>query len=118
MEACVRGLSLVTQECEGENETAKHRNIPGAFRADVISKLNLLAGTVAQLAKNVLCRRADLRSDASARLLKHLGLAAHACHPHAGETETGGSLAFTDQSVKLKRSAPGTGKDPVSKNMR
>lgn len=113
----MRGLSLVTQECEGENETAKHRDIPGAFRADVISKLNLLAGTMAQLVKNVLCRRADLRSDASARLLKHLGLAAHACHPRAGETETGGSLGFTDQSVKLKRSALGTVKDPVSKNM-
>lgn len=85
----------------------------------MISKLNLLAGTMAQLVKNVLCRRTDLRSDASARLLKHLGLAAHACHPRAGETETGGSLGFTDQSVKvkLKRSAPGTVKDPVSKNM-
>lgn len=112
------GLSLVSQECEGENETAKHQSIPGAFRADAISKMNLSAGTMAQLAKSVLCKCDDLRSDVSACLLKHLGLAVHACHPSAEETETGGSLGLTDQSVKLNPSAPGTVKDPVSKNMR
>lgn len=45
----MRGPSLVTQECEGENETAKHQSVPGALRADVISKMNLSAGTMAQL---------------------------------------------------------------------
>lgn len=111
----MRGPSLVTQECEGENETAKHQSVPGALRADVIPKMNLSAGTtMAQL----LCECDDWCSDASARLLKHLGLAAHACHPSAGETEAGGSLGLTDQLVKLTPSVPGTVKDPVSKNMR